>query len=797
MSAGITFALFSGVTDFPPPAVAQVRPAIQDYPVTINAGSFADDMNLSFTTAGARFVYAWDSYHDGFERILARSFPAEVRAGAAVRNELEGRLAAGDTRTRELSPGRGIYYSPVAVSTGAQSGWVFWSTRESGDWRVDGLSWHGTEWTRVTTVVPVHAMLPAAAALDGKLVLAWEDDADPHSRILIRHWDGGHWSVPASVSDANLPAQRAVLAATANEVWAFWDAYDGQEYAVYTRRVLPQMAGIERLSPAGQNCLNAAAVAFGKGDIAAAWVATSEVEARGVIDHADVIQVATRHEGKWRLTSAEGGKTEIADLRHSLLPAMDPSPQVLPAYYGRRRQPMLAADGERCWLLWEGKIHPWDSGATAGQLLGRSLSEDRWSEPVVLYQGLVEYRLPQNAQASQGRIIVAGRSTENFYQSFALDLNGGKKLPDEPFSYREWKAHHWPARAPAARPSISLDGKRYFLYWADLHVHTHLTSDAEGEPDELLRLARDKVGLDAISMTENDDNSWMRADAQPAFFPRDVTAAQYALSTYLARRFTDPRKFVALPGWEWTQLHPDGRTNHRSVLFAGPVSPIVRHMENGSDVQNLCDVVEAAGGVMHAHHAVFELLNRPCDANVEVASGWGVFIGNSDTIPRALSRGFKVGFIATSDGHRRNPGFGGGLTGIYATELTPAALMEALRAHRVFATNGSRLFADARANGRFMGEEVTASGDIRLTLTLRSPKRIARASLIRDGEVIHEAAPHEDSNLSTEFTDRPKQGYHWYYWRIELEGESPQFPGNVKIAEGNLAWTSPHGVTVR
>ncbi|MCX6634365.1 MAG: hypothetical protein NT090_04640 [Acidobacteria bacterium] len=50
--------------------------------------------------------------------------------------------------------------------------------------------------------------------------------------------------------------------------------------------------------------------------------------------------------------------------------------------------------------------------------------------------------------------------------------------------------------------------------------------------------------------------------------------------------------------------------------------------------------------------------------------------------------------------------------------------------------------------------------------------------------------------LEVNHADRPGTGYHWYYWRIELEGQSPDYPANIKVAEGPLAWTSPHRVAV-
>ena len=200
---------------------------------------------------------------------------------------------------------------------------------------------------------------------------------------------------------------------------------------------------------------------------------------------------------------------------------------------------------------------------------------------------------------------------------------------------------------------------------------------------------------------------------------------------------------------------------------------------------------------MNTQHERYGLLRRPCDANIEVASGWRVFINQPGKIHRDLSDGYEVGFVATSDGHRRNPGTGGGLTGIYAKELTPAAVLEAIRDHRVYATNGARPVIDARANGVFMGRAVESAGDVRLRLEVSSPRPIVRAVLVRDGEEIHSVGGDNRTVLRCERTDRPGTGFHWYYWRIELDGQSPDYPANIKVAEGHLAWTSPHRVSVR
>ena len=110
---------------------------------------------------------------------------------------------------------------------------------------------------------------------------------------------------------------------------------------------------------------------------------------------------------------------------------------------------------------------------------------------------------------------------------------------------------------------------------------------------------------------------------------------------------------------------------------------------------------------------------------------WGVYIRS---VPKRfhdeLDKGRHTGFVGTSDSHRRNPGLGGGLTGIYATSLTPDALLEAYRARRVFATNGSRIVMEARANGTLMGREIVAQRGVQLTLHVEGTQPVRRATLI-------------------------------------------------------------------
>jgi hypothetical protein len=382
------------------------------------------------------------------------------------------------------------------------------------------------------------------------------------------------------------------------------------------------------------------------------------------------------------------------------------------------------------------------------------------------------------------------------YRTLHVDLAGAEPVRI-PTSDAGWKPQKLPLRDFGPRRSIEIDGETHYLYWGDLHVHSALTQDAEGEPDELLNYARDKAKIDVMVMQENDASSWLDSGAQGSYRGGMLPESGYRMGVYLSRKYTESGEFVALPGWEWSHRTDDKRPNHRTVIFPGDETPLIRHAENAGNFDELCDLVEAAGGIMNTQHPNFMLIRRPCEGNIEAASGWEVFMDKPEKIHRDLSAGFKVGFVATSDGHRRDPGTGGGLTGIYAPELTPHAIVDAIRDRRVFATNGSRIEIDARANGVFMGQDVETTGPVDLTLNVRTPRPLVRAVLVRDGDEIITVPGAGRTSLQKTHSDTPATGFHWYYWRIEIEGTSPDYPGNLKVAEGHQAWSSPHRISVK
>jgi hypothetical protein len=721
----------------------------------------------------------WNTYLSTNDRIFSTSFTNGRRS-----------------RTRQLSAGPGVYYQQTFVSTGDNSGWLFWQQQSLGHWQIVGRQLNHGYWEPIVYLTPIQEdhVNPSATVVGDQVAITWENHNKNPQQIEMRVWDGNNWGPNQSISQPDLPAYRPALASTPDgELWAFWDIYNEKLYSIHGRQLTPDLSPIELISGTSRSNLKPTALFTGSSGLAVAWISVRDViGGEGVLNQWNTIQLATRQNDQWVLSKSQE-KTDIADLRHSLLPQIEP-PGSTPGYQGHSRHPLLVEDQGDLWLLWERKIlQDGASSLVPGELNGRKFDGRSWSDPVRVHEGLVEYTIPSSAKAENHRLTVIGMDTQLNYNLLNLDLTQGEDFQETQFL--GWSPVELPLRDFGPRKSIELNGQNYKLYWGDLHVHTALTPDAEGEVDELMHFAMDKSKIDVVVMQENDAASWLNINPQGTHRGLNLPESNYRLGVYYSRKYTEPGRFVALPGWEWSGRREEG-ANHRTVIFADYDTPILRHTEY-DDFERLSDVVEAAGGIMNTQHGTFWLKDRPADqGNIEVVSGWGNFIDPPDKIHADLSAGFKVGFVATSDGHLRNPGTGGGLTGIYATELTPEAILEALKNHFVYATNGNRMFIDARANGEFMGQDISVKEKVNFTLHVEAPEEILQAVLVRDGEEIYTKEGGGNTTLDVEYTDDPGKGFHWYYWRIEQEGSWPDYPGNMKVAEGHLGWSSPFRITV-
>jgi hypothetical protein len=112
----------------------------------------------------------------------------------------------------------------------------------------------------------------------------------------------------------------------------------------------------------------------------------------------------------------------------------------------------------------------------------------------------------------------------------------------------------------------------------------------------------------------------------------------------------------------------------------------------------------------------------------------------------ALGRGYRLGFVGSGDGHDGHPGLpqlaapSGGLAAIVSEERTREGVLAALRARRVYATNGPRILLRAALAGRPMGASLPAPEGGRasdeLFTEIVAPGPLERLDLVRSGELV-------------------------------------------------------------
>lgn len=762
----------------------------------LNSAGTAYDSHVSGAIGSdGRTWIAWHSYEKGQDTIQAAAFQGSRATVPPV----------------TLSQNSATCSPPSLTSTIGAT-WVVWSEQVENRWRVVGRRFYEGRWHPLVAISAADsdAIYPTSAAFpDGSVLVTWSDRREARSRIRGRLFQGERWNDPFAISSPRSDAFRPRVASLpTGQTWAFWDVYAKGHYAVRGRRILPEPGPIEQVSPSGQHCLKPVPLGASRG-LFVAWLRKTDVlGGPGIISQFHTLHVGQRIDGEWVEVRAQAGSTIAAELTQGLMAQVSPAIVPTGGYLGQRTQPMLVESAAGVWLLWERKAdHRGRTWQVKGDLLARPIERRQWGETRTLHSGLVDYHLLETDEPAGHQLSLLAselpRQERRLYRRVECDLTTTADFAQE--SWEGWFPIELPVDEEVTpRKKITAQGQPYQLYWADLHCHSGLTADAEGEPDELMVYARDRARLDIVTFTNND-------------FIYDVPLTQYefALSNYFARVFTQS-EFLALPGFEWTSRIPgvlgalvsdrgnwtppyQNRSfpNHRSVIYPSSGGPLLHYPEVENDIGRLHQAVARAGGITLTQHDAFEVRDSPVDVAMELTSGWSRYIQTHPKLFHApLDQGQRLGFVACGDTHRRAPGLSGALTAIYARELTSEAVLEALRERRCYATSGSRIFVDARANETLMGSAVVAQdGEVTLTLQVEGTRPILSATLVRDGREVKEYTGTGSSSLGAHFTDRQPSGTHWYYWRIAQTPETPDLPGNLNPAWGHLAWSSPHWVT--
>jgi hypothetical protein len=346
-----------------------------------------------------------------------------------------------------------------------------------------------------------------------------------------------------------------------------------------------------------------------------------------------------------------------------------------------------------------------------------------------------------------------------------------------------------PITATAAKPPLS-------RYWGDLHAQSDATVGT-GTEEEYFTFARDSARLDFCSHQGNDfqmtDDDWSRLNQAVKKYHEDDT-------------------FVVFPGYEWSGNTSAG--GDRNVFYYQEGSPIIRsthwqvpevaedELTPAHPINELFARLRQHVGIdnvlLGAHvggrYADVRFFDEELGSLIELASCWGIF---EWMLWDAFDKGYIVGVMCNSDGHKGRPGAEGpgagefgianGLTCVLAESLTRRAVWNALKQRRCYGTTGPRIDLDFKIGGHPMGSVVQTAEPLPAQAVVRGTAPLASLTLYRGREAIQSIRP----SAFHECHDSNRIRVSWGGSRMRSRGRRMQWDGVIRLSDASIISATP------
>ena len=319
--------------------------------------------------------------------------------------------------------------------------------------------------------------------------------------------------------------------------------------------------------------------------------------------------------------------------------------------------------------------------------------------------------------------------------------------------------------APQSEPAA---GVAYATYFGYFHDHSELSLDAEGDPYQAYRTARDLAELDFYSLADHAeylilwpwDNKWdILCDAANAAY--------------------QPHQFAALWGFEWS----NPLLGHITVVNSEGFVSAVDTYSLGSFHRWLSK--QAGPFAFFNHPGDFDYTGQefrrfrlfpegvPNLVGMELwneSNGFdryhyaGSWESDTSFFDLALQQGWRIAPGGGQDNHRRGWGLRNDFRiGVQALELTRDGIAEAFLARRFYSTEDKNLLLDFRSSGHPMGSQLAGLPRV-FTVTAgdRGGDGFERVRLFRNGELVREAAVSGNA-VEVVFEDPDGAGNDYYY----------------------------------
>ncbi|MBD3349851.1 MAG: DUF3604 domain-containing protein [Candidatus Lokiarchaeota archaeon] len=339
------------------------------------------------------------------------------------------------------------------------------------------------------------------------------------------------------------------------------------------------------------------------------------------------------------------------------------------------------------------------------------------------------------------------------------------------------------------------------LFWGDIHGHT-IHSDGLGTLDHYYTYGKKTALLDFCAVTDHDDIG-----------PR-LSRGEWIKMQDAVRKYNKTNSYITFLGHEYRNSNCD-----MNIYYPRENGQLLIHTEdNLHDAMKLTEVVKQQNGMIipHMHfgadwsgfdskvYRVMEIYSQHGSAEYRGCPREIPYLNkqvqknsasNEDCYAHEiLNLGLRLGFTAGSDTHSGRPGFSdwtrtsrtylGGLTAVYAKELTRGSIWDALYNRKCYATTGNRSILQFEIDGHPMGSEITSNSGKKRNIKIKcnADGELKKITIFRSGESwIQKKIDGKD--IKQKYEDCETNQSDWYYVRIDLKNSE-------------MVWSSPIWVDV-
>lgn len=791
-------------------AVAAERVGQQDFPALLTAKS------------GALWI-AWQEYNGQSDQLL-------------VRKKQDGSWGP----TEVLADSATIFNSALAEDK-FHHVWVVWSMEKGSRWDLYGRCYEGGSWSKTERLTDLtaaknfyHSMVSDS---DGHIWLVWQGTGQGKSQIYAKEFDGKKWSKADQISTGE-PATGdnwwpVVAAGPDGSIAVAWDGYASGNYDIYLKRRRKDAWGPpERVTATPRFEAHPSIAIDPKSRVWIAWDESGVNWGKDVgflcgmkgtpLHHSRSIDIMCL-DGDKRLSTTERISQVLKPGAFWELPHIQIDGRGRPWVFVRHlvmREPDTPLEGPINLALWDIWATYYDGA--------------HWIHPLYIPHSTGRNEMmPVSGLAPDGRVWTAwatdSRDTKDYQPQqqmvylAAMDsiaswhpLATGDFKPDTVGSYTVLDPEEAEQVKRIRHYRIQVGGKTYSIYRGDLHRHTDISVDGnnDGSLLDAYRYARDAASLDFIGIANHTDDIW--------------DTYNWWRSQKMADLFNVNSSFVAFYGYERSIEWPTG---HRNIFFTkkrAPILPIGAFEARAGYVGSgtLYGYVRRYNGISIPHTTGRTSGTDWRDNDPRVENIVEIYQGMRDSyeypgsprpfkrfslpdsthpVPRAssassspsfkplgfvsyaLAKGYKLGFIASSDHISTHVSY----ACVIAPDLSRESLMDALKHRRTYAATDN-IILDIRYKGsdgiHLMGDIFTSDIPVQIEAKIIGTGNILQVDVLKNNSIVKTFKPRNLSTFSFNYAD-PDDGQktdNYYYVRV--------IQSNGEMAWGSPVWVTYHSL---